>query len=140
MSNKFFLWTVTMIMATLPMTAVAQERLLFEMAGPTNWAIEDFSVTTGEISQTTRKTIYVTSQAYKQITSIVVANTLPKTTVNDQVFAVTSFKDTTRGSTVFVPDKTIIDLMQRISLMFKAEHQTVPVIVSELATTFASGR
>ena len=139
MSKLLILLVAVFLAALLPARALAADKLLFEQAGSTNWAIKDFSIIVGPLSATTRNTIFVISGMYSTIAATVARVGTPKPTTND-VFAVTNFRDDLRISTTFIPDKAVIDIMRLVTLMFEAQHQAVPSFVPEIANSFEHGR
>jgi hypothetical protein len=124
----------------LPTELLASDRLLFEMAGSTDWAIADFSIVAGGISETTRQTIYVTPETYTKISTLVASIGSSKAIANASGFAVTEFKGASPAATVLIPDEAVVEIMHTVILMFEKEHQAVPAIVPEIANSFAYGR
>ena len=137
--------TAALLLAALPIAlsstnSLASDKLIFEMAGSTNWAIADFCIAIGRVSESTRRTIYVTPETYAQISSLVSSVGTIAAPANKLVFAVTQFKNSSTTGPVLVSDRSVVDIMGKIASMSEVEHQPVPAIVSEIASTFASGR
>ena len=126
---------VTLAAVLFPVNLFAGDGLLFEMAGPRDGALPDFFISAGQLSKTTRQKIYVTPEAYASIAALV-ANTGTHTAkINQQVFSITEFRDSVRKPATYIADKAVGDIMRGIILMYRAQGQSLPEIVPEIAAS-----
>lgn len=137
--KKLLLLSAVLVALFLPTRLLASDRLLFQMAGPRDWAIRDFSIVAGRISDTTRDIIYVSPATYTDIASWISSIGSHAARVDEQVFSVTRFRSSRRAYVLFIPDVAVGDVMRRIILMCMANRQAVPAIVSEIADSFPHG-
>ena len=134
--RSFFLLITAFFVVSFPTRLLASDSLLFQQAGPRNWAINDFEIIVGYISDTTRETIYVTPVTYANIASFV-SNIGSRTAKPDeQVFSVTEIVGARPKAVFFIPDRAVGDIMRKIVMMCQVDRQTVPAFVSEIADSF----
>lgn len=138
--KKAVLLTVALATVLFPTELLACDRLLFEMAGSRNGAMPDFSIAAGPVSKTTRKTIYVTPEAYTSIASFISSIGSSTAIANGPFFSVTEFRNSMPKAALFIADKAVGDIMRKIILMYEAEGQAVPKIVAEIADSLPYGR
>ena len=126
---------VTLAAVLFPLKLLAGDGLLFEMAGPRDGALPDFFISSGQLSKTTRQTIYVTPEAYANIAALVSSTGSNTAKVNQQVFSITEFRAAVRKPPSFIADKAVGDIMRGIILMYRAQGQSLPEIVPEIAAS-----
>lgn len=132
---------IVFVAALLPTRVLASKGLpsysdclLFQQVGPRNGSMPDFYIAKGQISETTRNTIYVTPEIYKNIATQIARIGTDSAKPGEQVFSVTEFRNFKPMAALFISDKVVVGIMREIVLMCETEHIAIPVIVREITT------
>lgn len=121
-------------------TLTDTDRLLFEQIGPADSSIAPFFIEVGELSETTRDNIYVTSETYQKILAIVSHpdNTLSHNPQQLLMFKATLFRKIGQSEFSHLYPKTMHALIKTLQDMYQYKHLSTPQFIILLETDFAN--
>jgi hypothetical protein len=109
------------------MVTTPKQRLLFEQNGPTDATLMPFSVAIGELTASTRETVFVTPETYAGLFAFVrqVSGALPQSQPSAPSHTVTSFKDFRPGEKFVIAGDDLLAVMSRLRHVFSDRHDAV---------------
>ncbi|MDR2209724.1 MAG: hypothetical protein LBE22_12390 [Azoarcus sp.] len=141
-----------LVTALLPLQSRAGDRLLFEQGGPSDGTIAPFTIAIGVPGKIAREiisgapgefmssfpleTLYVSAETYERVRAVIVRSDFPEAEPSDNIFSVIEFNGNTPLFTVFVPDEVVVQVMGDIGSTLKANHQTVPPLITTIMRKF----